>query len=309
MLQKGFAVSEHHNPHDPAIQYLLLGQQRYAYRIAGTGNGPAIVLLHGMGESSRVFWRTLFDHFSDRYTLIAPDISGFGNSDDPPNGYTPAAEAGNIAALLDHLNITETIILGHSLGGIIATKFALLYPNTVSRLIIYSTPIPGALHDNLAIALEMPWEGVALMGLLAMPGVGWLLHQQRSQPLVRLLATSMHVTRNPADYTDEMVQEGLYNSYDAVTKWVQQGFLFENLMQDLPHIATPTLLLRGQYDAVSSRCMERAAAALPHAQTVTIAGAAHTALAEQPTRFLAAIEHFLVEEQQAERIRSTVPQL
>lgn len=278
---------------DPEVQYLTLAGKRYAYRRAG--QGPPIILLHGLGETSRVFWRGLFSRLQSHYTLLALDIPGFGESEKPPGGYTPAAGAEVVAGLLEHLNLEKPVLLGHSLGGIIATRFAIRYPADLSHLIIYSTPIPGDLIQNLEISFGMPSSGLLLMSLLTLPGIGWLLHQNRNAPLVRMLVDNMRVTHNTADYTDEMVEEGLRNTHAAVTQWIQQGFLFENQRKDLHHIRVPTLLIRGEHDLMPHRWMENVKARIADAQLVTIAGAAHTALVEQPDRFIEVVTRFLDE--------------
>lgn len=275
---------------DPDVAYMTIEGIRYAYRRAG--QGPALILLHGLGETSRVFWRELFANLSDQMTLIALDLLGFGDTDAPTQGYQPAAAAHALHAFVSQLGLDKPMMLGHSLGGIIATRYALLFPDKIAGLILYSTPIPGDIAQNLTIASSMPFAGVALMGLVSVPLVGWLLHQNRTPAMIRMLVDSMRVTVDPADYTDEMVAEGMRASYEAVTQWVQHGFLLENQFKDIHRIQAPTLLIQGEHDVMPAEWMDKAARTIPNAQRVTIHGAAHTALAERPAQFIDAVRHF-----------------
>lgn len=276
---------------DPDVEYRTIDGIRYAYRRAG--QGPALILLHGLGETSRVFWRELFASLSDNMTLIALDLLGFGDTDKPTHGYQPAAAAHALHSFVNQLGLDTPIVLGHSLGGIIATRYALLFPDTINGLILYSTPIPGDIAQNLTIAASMPFAGVALMGFVSVPLAGWLVHQNRTPAMIRLLVDAMRVTVAPADYTDEMVAEGMRASYEAVTQWVQHGFLLENQFKDIHRIQVPTLLIQGEHDLMPAGWMDKAARTLPNAQLVTIRGAAHTALAEQPDQFINALRDFV----------------
>jgi pimeloyl-ACP methyl ester carboxylesterase len=282
-----------HNNRDADVAYVMVDGVRYAYRRAG--QGPALLLLHGVGETSKVFWRDMFVRLSNRYTLVAVDLLGFGDTDKPARGYEPATEARAMLGILEQLGLEKPVLLGHSLGGIIAARYATLFPDRLAGLIIYSTPIPGSIIQNLALASKMPAGGVALMSLVSVPIAGWLLHQNRSPDMIRLLVDAMRVTIKPSDYTDEMIAEGMRNSYDAVTQWVRRGFLLEDIVHDLHRICVPTLLVQGEYDLMPADWTNHVAHAFSNARLVTIKGAAHTALAEQPDHFILAVSHFLEE--------------
>ena len=98
------------------------------------GNGPALVMLAGLGNTAHVF-----DHFAhqftDRYRVIGITRRGFGASSHPSTGYDLATRARDIAAVLDHLKLERAILVGHSIAGDELTKFAGLYPSRVSALV------------------------------------------------------------------------------------------------------------------------------------------------------------------------------
>jgi len=104
-------------------------------------NGKTVVLMHGKNFSAAYWEETATDLAKDGYRVIMPDQIGFGKSSKPTNiQYTFQLLAQNTKAVLDELKITKINLLGHSMGGMLATRFALMYPETVEKLIL-SNPI------------------------------------------------------------------------------------------------------------------------------------------------------------------------
>jgi pimeloyl-ACP methyl ester carboxylesterase len=189
---------------DPADRYIKIDGARYCYR--QTGRGPGIVLVHGFGESSKVFWREFISSFEDRYTIVAIDLLGHGDSDKPKQGYQPSVQARVIACLIGDLGLEKPVLLGHSLGGIVATRFSINFPDRLSKLIIYDSPITRGFPRNLALVAKMPIKGVALIGILFIPFIGKLLFKNRTIETTRLVADSLHPNVGASRYTDEMIQ-------------------------------------------------------------------------------------------------------
>lgn len=100
-------------------------------------NGQAIMLLHGKNFNG-AYWRETAKRLQQEgYRVIIPDQIGFGKSSKPEHmQYTFQLLARNTKAILDTLNINKLIVLGHSMGGMLATRFALMYPETVTKLIL-----------------------------------------------------------------------------------------------------------------------------------------------------------------------------
>ena len=94
------------------------------------GDGPAVVLLHS-GMADRRMWRELVAPLSDSYRVVSPDLRGFGTSPLPPG---ETADADDVAALLDYLQIREAAVVGSSLGGRVALELATLHPARVLSL-------------------------------------------------------------------------------------------------------------------------------------------------------------------------------
>lgn len=104
---------------------------RRAYRIAG--QGPAVLLIHGIGDNSTT-WLDVIAHLASRHTVIAPDLLGHGRSDKPRADYSVPAYANGMRDLLAVLGIDEVTVVGHSLGGGVAMQFAYQFPHLVQRM-------------------------------------------------------------------------------------------------------------------------------------------------------------------------------
>src|SRR5919112_733931 len=109
---------------------------RVDYRIAGSG--PPVVLIHGMVNSSR-HWEQVALRLADRYTVIAPDLIGHGDSATPRGDYSLGAHAAVIRDLLTAIGVGGATIVGHSLGGGVAMQFFWQFPHRVERLALVSS--------------------------------------------------------------------------------------------------------------------------------------------------------------------------
>ena len=117
----------------PSLQFRTIHGYRRAFRVAGSG--PAILLIHGIGDNSTT-WSTVQSKLAQRFTVIAPDLLGHGKSDKPRADYSVAAYANGMRDLLSVLDIDHVTVVGHSLGGGVAMQFAYQFPQLVDRLIL-----------------------------------------------------------------------------------------------------------------------------------------------------------------------------
>lgn len=109
----------------------------YMYEKAEQGNGKTVLLLHGKNFSGAYWGNVMKKLLSKGYDVIAPDQIGFGQSAMPEDyQYSFQQLAKNTKVLLDSLGIKKVIVLGHSMGGMLATRFALMYPETTTQLIL-----------------------------------------------------------------------------------------------------------------------------------------------------------------------------
>jgi pimeloyl-ACP methyl ester carboxylesterase len=139
---------------------------RVIYRIAG--DGPPVVLIHGMVNSSK-HWEQVALALADRYTVVAPDLLGHGDSAAVRGDYSLGAHACSIRDLLTTIGIDRATVVGHSLGGGIAMQFFYQFPQRVERLALISS---GGLGHEVSPMLR----GAALPGAAA--GI-WLVANRR----------------------------------------------------------------------------------------------------------------------------------
>ncbi len=106
------------------------------------GQGPAVVLLHGYGETGDM-WEPLAARLAGKHTVIVPDLRGMGLSDHPATGYDKKNEARDIAGVLDALKIGKVDVVAHDIGNMVAYAFAAEQPERVTKLVLMDAPLPG----------------------------------------------------------------------------------------------------------------------------------------------------------------------
>ena len=140
---------------------------RAIYRIAG--DGPPIVLIHGMINSSR-HWEQVARRLAGDYTVVAPDLIGHGDSATPRGDYSLGAHAAAIRDLLAVIGVDRATVVGHSLGGGVALQFFYQFPQRVERLALVSSG--GLGHEVSPMLRTAALPGVkALIAAAAHPGM------------------------------------------------------------------------------------------------------------------------------------------
>ena len=119
------------------------------------GQGPAVVLLHGYGETGDM-WAPLAAELARDHTVVAPDLRGMGLSSRPESGYDKKTQARDIAGVLDALGIEKADLVTHDIGNMVGYAFAAQYPARVTRFVIMDAPLPGI----------GPWEEILKNPLL-----------------------------------------------------------------------------------------------------------------------------------------------
>jgi N-formylmaleamate deformylase len=111
------------------------GINQHVYRCTPPGGGPAVILLHGVTDNG-MCWVRVADALCSTYDVIMPDARGHGLSDRPDGGYSVEERAADVAALIDALELDRPVLMGHSLGGGLASVVAALYPDKVRALVL-----------------------------------------------------------------------------------------------------------------------------------------------------------------------------
>jgi pimeloyl-ACP methyl ester carboxylesterase len=106
------------------------------------GKGPAVILLHGYAETSRM-WRPIIPLLAAKFTVIAPDLPGIGDSDIPANGLDMKSAAIRIHALVKSLGIEKARVVGHDIGLMVAYAYAAQFPSETEKLAVMDAFLPG----------------------------------------------------------------------------------------------------------------------------------------------------------------------
>jgi len=110
--------------------------------VAVGGSGPAVVLIHGYAESSRM-WKPLAKELAPRFTVIAPDLPGFGESSIPKTGLDMKTAAERVHAAVNALGYNKVRVVGHDIGLMVAYAYAAMYPQEVEKLALMDAFLPG----------------------------------------------------------------------------------------------------------------------------------------------------------------------
>jgi pimeloyl-ACP methyl ester carboxylesterase len=106
------------------------------------GKGPAVVLLHGYGETGDM-WAPLAAQLERGRLVIAPDLRGIGLSSPPPGGYDKKTQGEDVAKVLDALKIGKVDLVTHDIGNMVGYAFAAAHPDRVTKFVIIDAPLPG----------------------------------------------------------------------------------------------------------------------------------------------------------------------
>jgi pimeloyl-ACP methyl ester carboxylesterase len=106
------------------------------------GAGPAVILLHGYGETGDM-WGPMAAELARDHTIVVPDLRGMGLSSRPAGGYDKKTQGQDIAGLLDALNIQHADLVTHDIGNMVGYAFAAANPGRVTRFVIMDAPLPG----------------------------------------------------------------------------------------------------------------------------------------------------------------------
>ena len=106
------------------------------------GSGPAVVLLHGFGDSGDM-WAPVAKALMGTHTVIVPDLRGMGLSAHPDSGYTKANEARDIAGVMDALKVDHAQLVTHDIGNMVGYALAAQFPARITKWVVIDAPLPG----------------------------------------------------------------------------------------------------------------------------------------------------------------------
>lgn len=276
---------------DVQLRFRTVHGYRRAYRIAGSG--PPVLLIHGIGDSSRT-WSGLIPELARRHTVIAPDLLGHGASAKPRADYSVAAYANGMRDLLGVLGIERVTLVGHSFGGGVAMQFAYQFPERTERLVLVSTGGVGRQVNPFLRAATLPGADLCL-SMLRLPGTRLNIHL--AIQALRMLDTGIGLDAPDLiglvdALPDANARSAFTRTLRAVVDWRGQVVT----MLDRCYLAQgmPTLLVWGSRDSVVPvRHAYTAHAAMPGSRLEIFEGAGHFPFHADPSRFLALVEDFV----------------
>jgi pimeloyl-ACP methyl ester carboxylesterase len=270
-------------------QIIAVNGARIYVRVGG--HGPAVVLLHGYGETGDM-WEPLASTLVGDHTVIVPDLRGMGLSEHVAAGYDKKTEGRDVSAVLDALKVGKVDVVAHDIGNMVAYAFAAEEPNRVTKLVLMDAPLPGI----------GPWDDILKSPLLwhfrfGGPDMERLVKGRERIYLDRFWN---EFSADPKHF-DEASREHyakLYALPGAMHSGFEQFHAFDqDVIDDKAFLAQgplpmPVLAIGGE-KSFGPMMATVARAAATNVQGVVIPGSGHWLMEEQPQATVAVIVDFL----------------
>ena len=268
----------------PAGEFIeIAGVRTY---VVERGEGPAVLLLHGLGASS-YSWRHLIPELSKKNRVFAVDIPGFGRSDKPADfDYSFAGFVNWVIAFMDHFKIPRASLVGNSMGGVISLRTVLEFPDRVEKIGLLGAPMYP--HNRPALLWPLRW-----------PLVGKLLELSMGPWCVKLVApTAFH---DQSCVTPELLAEyglslGTREGCRAVASFMRNIIPADapEWIALYPKMKHPALVVHGEFDCIVDRpSVDRFLKTVPNGKLLSIPGCGHAAQEERPDVVVPALLEFL----------------
>lgn len=200
-----------------------------------TGNGPAIVLLHGFPVSS-LLWSRVWDNIGKHNTVIAPDLPGSGGSTGIAN-LSMELIADGVKAILDAEGISKAIIAGHSMGGYVCMAFAAKYPDMISGIAM----VHSIASDDTEEKKETRRKSIAL------------IEKGGKEPFVKQMIPNLFSPKSSQlhpEWVQEQIEEGLKVPAESLAAFYNAMINRQNHTETLSKAVFPLLWIAGKDDGV-----------------------------------------------------------
>lgn len=254
------------------------------------GDKPVLVFIHGLAGNA-THWVHIAPKLQDRYRVIGLDLPGCGESESPVERMSVTFFVAHIRELLEVLQVSNAAFIGHSLGGMISTEFALRYPDICTQIILVSP----------AGFLAMP-APIRLLGhLFLRPALlNPVLPRTWRQLLAFAFSQSNPYTKHFIEVQAESEAAGdvaaIIGGVSRVMSDLRPDFLSKCFLSRLDKIEQPIAMIWGDRDRlVPSKGLRRAAKAMPTARLLELPKCGHLPLIELPNELLRFVEQALTE--------------
>ena len=272
------------------VRYLTIHGHRIGYRSGG--DGPVLLLLHGIAGSSRT-WIPAMELLQGHYTVLAPDFVGHGHSDKPAGDYSLGSFANWMRDFLDVLDVERATVVGQSFGGGVAMQFAYQFPDRCERLVLVDA---GGLGREVNWALRLVTLPAAEYVLpVVFPAFirGWgdavaRLTERvgiRNVPAVEVWRSYRSLTESEHRRAFVHTMRSVIDPGGQTVSAMDRLYLTERI---------PTLIVWGQADRIIPVAHAyEALRAAPHARLEVMPGVGHFPQSEDPVRFVEILEDFV----------------
>ncbi|MDB5607034.1 MAG: hydrolase [Bradyrhizobium sp.] len=246
---------------------------------SGDSGRRPLVFLHGIGGAARA-WRGQLSAFSDRYRAIAWDMPGYGGSAPLPT-VSIATLADALQDFLDQLGAIKPVLVGHSIGGMIAQQWLVKYPNHAAAVVLAQTSPAFGKADG-------DWQKAFIEARLG--------PLDRGETMISLAPTLIKelVGDNPDALGVELARDCMAAVPEASYRASMLALLGFDQRQALKDIKVPTLVLSGSKDKnAPAPMMAKMAGFIPSASYVELENVGHLVNLERPAAFNTALDHFL----------------
>jgi|SRR5580692_8173971 pimeloyl-ACP methyl ester carboxylesterase len=263
------------------------------------GSGPVLMMIHGMAGTYEN-WQAVIEPLAQRYTVIAPDLPGHGNSEPGAGDYSLGSLAAGLRDLLITLGHDRATLVGHSLGGGIAMQFAYQFPEITERLVLVSS---GGLGPEVSPVLRAAALPGANLFIAATAGPGSVAGSVLARGLAAIgLQPNADVAEVARGYAS-LADAGRRDAFLATLRSVvgTEGQRIE--AGDRLYLAggVPVMIIWGRRDRIIPVAHgEQAHATIPDSRLEIFDAAGHMPQLELPARFIAALERFLEETEPAQ---------
>ncbi len=144
-------------PFPPAFKTQTIKTNGTELYVRVGGKGPAVVLLHGFGDTGDM-WAPIAAKLVADHTVIVPDLRGMGLSAHPDTGYTKANEARDIAGVMDTLKVGSAQLVTHDIGNMVGYALVAQYPARISRWVVIDAPLPGVGNWQAQLLNPKTWH-------------------------------------------------------------------------------------------------------------------------------------------------------